>query len=292
MKLMGAAMEQLTLVLITGLSGAGKSQALQNFEDIGFYCIDNLPPGLLIKFVELCQQAKEKVSRTAVVCDLRGGEFFSALRETIEELRQMGLKFELLFLDASDEVMINRYKETRRRHPLAPRGSVLDGIRLERGLLADLRGMADRIIDTSAFSTADIREEIKAQYSEGAGEAQMSVSVTSFGFKYGMPPDVDMVMDVRFLPNPFYVPELKPLNGTDAPVRDFVLNNPVTGEFVKKYLDMLNFLLPHYRQEGKQHLAIAVGCTGGQHRSVALARKVADYLQGQGYVCTVKHRDL
>ncbi|MDR1070455.1 MAG: RNase adapter RapZ [Gracilibacteraceae bacterium] len=285
-------MEQFTLILLTGLSGAGKSRALQNFEDIGYYCIDNLPPGLLVKFIELCRQAEKKIRRAAVVCDLRGGEFFASMSETVDELRRMDLRLELLFLEASDEVMIHRYKETRRRHPLAPRGSVLDGIKLERGLLAELRGKADRIIDSSDFSLGDMREEIKTLYGQDGADTQMSLSVTSFGFKYGMPPDVDMVADVRFLPNPFYIPELKPLTGLEQPVRDFVLINPLTDEFLARYLELLHFLLPHYRQEGKQHLALAVGCTGGQHRSVALAEHIGDDLRGLGCFVTVKHRDI
>jgi UPF0042 nucleotide-binding protein len=284
--------EQFSLILLTGLSGAGKSHALQNFEDIGYYCIDNLPPGLLGKFIELCRQTEEKIRRAAVVCDLRGGEFFASMSETVDALRRMNLRLEFLFLEASDEAMIHRYKETRRRHPLAPRGSVLEGIKLERGLLAELRGKADRIIDTSDFSLADMREEIKTLYGQDGADTQMSVSVTSFGFKYGMPPDADMVADVRFLPNPFYVPELKPLTGLDEQVRDFVLTNPLTEEFIARYLELLRFLLPHYQREGKQHLALAVGCTGGQHRSVALAEYISHELRAAGRFVTVKHRDI
>ncbi|MDR1961126.1 MAG: RNase adapter RapZ [Gracilibacteraceae bacterium] len=285
-------MEQFALVLLTGLSGAGKSHALQNFEDIGYFCIDNLPPGLLVKFVELCRQAEGKTRRAAVVCDLRGREFFADMSETVDALRRMELRLELLFLEASDEVMIHRYKETRRRHPLAPSGSVLDGIQLERSLLAELRGKADRVIDTSDFSLGDMREEIRTLYGQGSAEAQMSVSVTSFGFKYGMPPDVDMVADVRFLPNPFYEAELKPLTGLDAPVREFVLGNPLTEAFLERYIELLHFLLPHYRREGKQHLALAVGCTGGQHRSVALAEHIGRDLREIGCFVTVKHREI
>lgn len=285
-------MENITLILLTGLSGAGKSRALRDFEDIGYYCVDNLPPGLLVKFLDLCRQTDKKISRIAVVCDLRGGEFFAAMSETVDMLRLLSLRFEFLFLEASDEAMIRRYKETRRRHPLAPRGGVLDGIKLERGLLSELRGKADRIIDTSDFSPADMREEIKKLYGQGVPETQMSVSLTSFGFKYGMPPDVDMVADVRFLPNPFYIAELKPLTGLDSPVRDFVLANPLTREFLTRYLDLLHFLLPHYRREGKQHLALAVGCTGGQHRSVALTEHIGADLAGLGCFVSLKHRDI
>jgi UPF0042 nucleotide-binding protein len=278
------------LVVITGLSGAGKSQALQNFEDSGYFCIDNLPPGLLVKFVELCRQSRDK-HRAAVVCDLRGGEFFADLYETVSQLRRLGLDFELVFLEASDEAMINRYKETRRRHPLSPEGSVLDGIRIEREKLVELRGMADLIIDTSGFSPAALRQELLRRFGQ-PHDPSMTVSVTSFGFKYGVPPDADNVIDVRFLPNPYYVDDLKILTGRDEPVRDFVLGSPTTTDFLERYLDLLHFTLPLYKSEGRQHLALAVGCTGGQHRSVALAEEIYRHLLASGYRGVLKHRDI
>jgi UPF0042 nucleotide-binding protein len=284
--------KNLSLVIITGLSGAGKTQALQSLEDMSFFCIDNLPPSLLQKFVELCFQSQGKISKAAVVCDLRGGEFFTSLNQALLDLQEAGVKYEILFLEASDEVLINRYKESRRRHPVSPRGHILEGIRSERKQLIELRGKAHKIIDTSDLKAAQLKDKVRELFGNAYDPARMSVSIISFGFKYGIPLDADNIVDVRFLPNPYYIEELKFLNGKDKKVRDHVLSSSIGREFLEKYFDMLEFVLPHYLREGKSHLVIGIGCTGGQHRSVAIAEKTAEFLRQQNFFCVVNHRDL
>jgi UPF0042 nucleotide-binding protein len=284
--------KKLNLVVITGLSGAGKTQALQSLEDMGFFCVDNLPPSLLEKFIELCSQSQGKINKAAVVCDLRGGEFFSSLNQALQDLTKSGFRYEILFLEASDEILVNRYKESRRRHPVSPQGNVLEGIRLEREQLTELRGSANKIIDTSDLTTAQLKSKIRELFGKDYDPARMSVSVVSFGFKYGIPLDADILMDVRFLPNPYYVEELKPYTGKDQKVRDYVLSNQITQEFMDRFLKMLEYVLPHYLNEGKSHLVIGIGCTGGQHRSVAIAEAIAEFLRKKDYFCTVSHRDI
>ncbi|NLO96678.1 MAG: RNase adapter RapZ [Peptococcaceae bacterium] len=284
--------KNLNLVIITGLSGAGKTQALQSLEDMGFFCVDNLPPSLLEKFVELCVQSQGKISKAAVVCDLRGGEFFSSLNQALLDLLKAGVRYEILFLEASDEVLIKRYKESRRRHPVSPQGHILEGIRLERKQLAELRGKAHKIIDTSDLKTVQLKNKIRELFGKANDPARMSILVISFGFKYGIPLDADNIIDVRFLPNPYYVEELKALNGKDKKVRDYVLSGPLVTEFLDKFFNMLEFILPHYLKEGKNHLVIGIGCTGGQHRSVVIAEKTAEFLRQHNYLCAVNHRDL
>jgi UPF0042 nucleotide-binding protein len=284
--------KNLNLVIITGLSGAGKTQALQSLEDMGFFCVDTLPPSLLEKFVELCFQSQGRISKAAVVCDLRGGEFFSSLNQALLDLTEAGFRYEILFLEASDEVLVNRYKESRRRHPVSPQGNILEGIRLEREHLIELRGKANKIIDTSDLKTAQMKDKIRELFGNAYDPNRMSISVISFGFKYGIPLDADNIIDVRFLPNPFYVEELKPLNGKDKKVRDYVLSNPIATEYLARLFHMLEFVLPYYLQEGKSHLVIAIGCTGGQHRSVAIAEKTAEFLRQKDFLCTVCHRDM
>ncbi|MCO1601569.1 RNase adapter RapZ [Desulfosporosinus nitroreducens] len=281
----------LELIVITGLSGAGRTQAMQSLEDQGFFCVDNLPPTFLVKFAELCAQSRGKVSKAAIVCDLRGGEFFSSLSEALNNLEKEGFRLEVLFLDASDETLIRRYKESRRRHPLSPQGRVLDGIQAERQQLEELRIRADNIIDTSNLSSQQLRSQVAELFCKAQGLGQMAVSVISFGFKYGMPMDADLVMDVRFLPNPFYVESLRPLTGEHELVRDYVFGNQMAQEFMEKYLNLLEFILPNYIREGKTHLVIGIGCTGGQHRSVAIAERVGSFLIERDYAITVKHRD-
>jgi UPF0042 nucleotide-binding protein len=279
------------LLVITGLSGAGKTQALQCLEDQGYFCIDNLPPAFIVKFVELCAQSQGKVSKAAIVCDLRGGEFFSSLAEALKDLEREGFRYEMLFLEASDEALIRRYKESRRRHPQSPQGRILDGINEERKLLAELRGQAHKIIDTSNLLSQQLRQQITDLYGEGRGPGQLAISVISFGFKYGVPLDADLLIDVRFLPNPFYVEELRPLTGEHPLVQNYVFNNPVAQEFMKRYLHLLEYILPYYVKEGKSHLVIGVGCTGGQHRSVAIAERIGLFLEEQHFIANVKHRD-
>ncbi|AHF11045.1 MULTISPECIES: RNase adapter RapZ [Dehalobacter] len=284
--------EALKLVIITGLSGAGKTQALQSMEDLGFFCVDNLPPSLIEKFVDLCAQSQGKIDKAAIVCDLRGGDFFSSLNQALEDLQEAGYQYEILFLEASDDVLVNRYKESRRRHPVSPKGNVLEGIHKERQYLADLRGDASKIIDSSDLTTVQMKEKIRNLFGKEYDPARMSVSVVSFGFKFGIPLDADTIIDVRFLPNPYYLKELKPLNGKDKEVRDYVLLNPTTADFIGRFFHMLEFILPLYLKEGKSHLVIGIGCTGGQHRSVAIAEKTAEFLQMNNYSCVINHRDI
>ncbi|OLN33888.1 RNase adapter RapZ [Desulfosporosinus metallidurans] len=282
---------ELELIVITGLSGAGRTQAMQSLEDQGFFCVDNLPPTFLVKFADLCAQSRGKVSKAAIVCDLRGGEFFSSLSEALSNLEKEGFHLQVLFLDASDETLIRRYKESRRRHPLSPQGRVLDGIQAERQQLEDLRIRADTIIDTSDLSSQQLRSQVAELFGKTQGLGQMAVSVISFGFKYGIPLDADLVMDVRFLPNPFYIQTLRPLTGEHTLVQDYVFGNTMAQEFMEKYLALLEFILPNYVKEGKTHLVIGIGCTGGQHRSVAIAERVGQFLTERQYAISVKHRD-
>lgn len=281
----------LELIVITGLSGAGRTQAMQSLEDQGFFCVDNLPPTFLVKFAELCAQSRGKVSKAAIFCDLRGGEFFSSLSEALNNLETEGFRLQVLFLDASDETLIRRYKESRRRHPLSPKGRVLNGIQAERQQLEELRIRADNIIDTTNLSSQQLRSQVAELFCKAQGLGQMAVSVISFGFKYGVPMDADLVMDVRFLPNPFYVEALRPLTGEHELVRDYVFGNQMAREFMEKYLDLLEYILPNYIKEGKTHLVIGIGCTGGQHRSVAIAERVGSFLLERDYSISVKHRD-
>ncbi|MDN5347523.1 MAG: RNase adapter protein RapZ [Clostridia bacterium] len=284
----------LRLVIITGLSGAGKTQALRCLEDLGFFCVDNLPPTLLPGFIELLRQPVEEgnqVKKAAVVMDIRGGRFFAGLDEALNYLDREKLGYEILFLEAADEVLVRRYKETRRRHPLSSEGRILEGIIEERERLQEFRGRASKIIDTSELTPRQLREEIIELFAAGA-ENQLAISIISFGYKYGIPLDADLVMDVRFLPNPHYIPSLRPFTGHDRCVEEFIMSSPLTHNFLDQFAGLLRFLLPHYTAEGKNHLVIAIGCTGGQHRSVTLANKLGSLLQEEGYRVTVKHRDV
>ncbi|MBX6376998.1 MAG: RNase adapter RapZ [Clostridia bacterium] len=279
------------MLVVTGLSGAGKSQALRALEDSGYFCVDNLPPALILKFAELC--AASDIRRVALVVDVRGGEFFDTAVEALEELEQAGFPYHILYLEASDEALVRRYKETRRRHPLAPEGSVLEGLRKERELLELLRGRAHRIIDTTELSPQDLRRVVAELFAGRSGEGpRLVVTILSFGFKHGLPLDADLVLDVRFLPNPHYVPSLRPRSGNEEAVRDYVLKWPVTARFLEKVIDLLDFLLPHYENEGKSQLTVAVGCTGGRHRSVVIANFLAEAVHARRYPCVVRHRDL
>jgi len=291
LEIKGTEKKDVELIVITGLSGAGRTQAMQSLEDQGFFCVDNLPPSFLVKFAELCAQSRGKVSKAAIVCDLRGGEFFSSLIEALSNLEKEGFHLQVLFLDASDETLIRRYKESRRRHPLSPHGRVLDGIEAERRQLEELRIRADNIIDTSYLSSQELRSQVAELFCKDQGLGQMAVSVISFGFKYGSPMDADLVMDVRFLPNPYYVESLRELTGEDTLVQEYVFGNLMAQEFMEKYLSLLEYILPNYVKEGKNHLVIGIGCTGGQHRSVAIAERVGQFLKERNYTISVKHRD-
>jgi UPF0042 nucleotide-binding protein len=282
--------DAIQIVLITGLSGAGKSHAINCFEDLGFFCVDNLPPALIPKFAELCLQSEGKISRVALVCDMRGGAFFNHLFEALQEMEGNEINYEILFLEASDEVLLSRFKETRRRHPLSNMG-LLEAIQAERLALSELRGKADRIIDTSSFSPRDLKEKIYEIYEPGQRERSMPVIIVSFGFKYGLPLDADLVFDVRFLPNPHYVEHLRPLTGEDPQVKEYLWRWMVTHKYMQKLQDLLEFSIPYYIREGKAQLVVALGCTGGKHRSVALAIELARLL-GSRYRVQVEHRDI
>lgn len=278
------------LVIVTGLSGAGKTQAIRCLEDLGFFCVDNLPPKLISKIAELCQQSGERVRRVALVIDVRGGLFFDTLSEELNNFQQQGINYEILFLEASDEVLVRRYKESRRQHPLGEEISVLEAIRTERERLRELRGKASIILDTTGMSARDLKENMTQLF--GKPEmARLSITLLSFGYKYGIPMDADLVFDVRFLLNPNYVEGLKHLTGLDQAVVDYVFGDSLTKRFMRRLYGMLRFLLPCYVQEGKSHLVIAIGCTGGQHRSVAVAERLARLLR-RGYDINLHHRDI
>ncbi|MFC4387074.1 RNase adapter RapZ [Gracilibacillus marinus] len=288
---MGTVKEETKLVIITGMSGAGKTVAVQSFEDLGYYCVDNLPPALLPKFLELMKDATNNIQKVALVMDLRGREFFESLFEALDKLGQENwLEEHILFLDASDQVLVSRYKETRRSHPLAHDGLPLEGIHAERTILDELRGRAQHFIDTSNLKPKELREKIVQRYGESEQEI-FSIHALSFGFKYGLPIDADLVFDVRFLPNPHYVEQLRPLTGINPDVASYVFKWSDTKVFLEKTLDLLQFMLPQYKREGKSQLVIAIGCTGGQHRSVAIAEHIAKHFQ-KNYVTHVSHRDI
>ncbi|GLX71302.1 RNase adapter RapZ [Paenibacillus glycanilyticus] len=280
------------LVIITGMSGAGKTIAVQSLEDLGFFCVDNLPPVLIPKFAELIEQSNGKIGKVALVIDLRGREFFTALSESLNFIKEhYTISCEILFLDATDEVLVQRYKESRRRHPLAPEGMPLEGIRLERRMLEDLKGSASQVIDTSTIKPALLKERIISRFTNLESNS-LSVNVTSFGFKYGIPIDADLIYDVRFLPNPHYVEHLRPNTGQNPEVYDYVMKWPETQAFLTKLLDMLQFLLPLYHKEGKSQVVIGIGCTGGKHRSVAIAEYLGRMLGSSDTErVRVSHRD-
>ncbi|MBO9129925.1 RNase adapter RapZ [Bacillus sp. 165] len=279
------------MVIITGMSGAGKTVALQSFEDLGYFCVDNLPPALLPKFVELMSESATQMDKVALGIDLRGGEFFDHLFESLDDLTERTWVIpHILFLDAKDAALVARYKETRRSHPLSPAESPLKGIELERKLLGDMKARANIVMDTSDFKPKELREKIIEQFST-EDQQSFRVNVMSFGFKYGIPIDADLVFDVRFLPNPFYIPHMKPLTGLDEEVSSYVLKFSETRKFLEKLTDLIAFMLPHYKREGKSQLVIAIGCTGGQHRSVTLTEYIGKHFQHQ-FKTYVTHRDI
>lgn len=280
------------LIIITGMSGAGKTTVVQSLEDLGFFCIDNLPPILIPKFAELIEQSNGKIAKVALVIDLRGREFFTSLNESLQYLKEnYTLDYEILFLDANDDTLVRRYKETRRRHPLAQEGLVLEGIHAERKMLEDLKGQATQIIDTSNLRLSDLKQKITSQFTK-IREHSIYINVVSFGYKYGVPIDADLLFDVRFLPNPYYVEELRKLSGQDPKVYDYVMKWPETKTFLTKLLDMLQYLIPNYRKEGKSQVVIGIGCTGGMHRSVAIAEYLGNMLgNGETEIVRVTHRD-
>ncbi|MCI8651127.1 MAG: RNase adapter RapZ [Oscillospiraceae bacterium] len=280
-------------IVISGLSGAGKSRAASFMEDIGYFVVDNMPAALIPKFAELCMAGQGQYDRVAIVCDIRGGQTFDGLFSALADLEKMGCDHKILYVEASPETIIKRYKETRRRHPLAKDNRSLDeAVRLERTILAPVRSRAEYVVDTTAFSTAKLRGEILRIFGDGGPQQAMSVSVISFGFKYGIPIEADLVFDVRFLPNPFYIAELRHQTGIDKPVYDFVFGYQQSKDFMTYLERLIGFLLPQYVEEGKAALVIAIGCTGGQHRSVAVTRALADFIRQKGYNATENHRDM
>lgn len=278
--------------IVTGMSGAGKSSVVHILEDIGFYCIDNLPPKLISNFQLLCQSSNIQMDKVAFVVDARSGEPIRELTGEIESLKSSGQDIHVLFLEASDETIIKRYKETRRKHPHSYEGMLLDSITKERELLSEIREQADYIIDTSSLLPRQLREQVLALFSGTIKYENININVVSFGFKRGIPLDADLVFDVRFLPNPFYVPGLKELDGTDEPVSDYVLSGNLSETFLAKLYDMIEFLIPQYISEGKNRLVIAIGCTGGKHRSVTVAENLGSFLKEHGYFTITKHRDI
>ncbi|MDO9354887.1 MAG: RNase adapter RapZ [Solirubrobacteraceae bacterium] len=281
-------------VVITGYSGAGKSTAIDVFEDQGYFCVDNLPPEMIAQLVELFRHPGSKVERAAVVCDVRGGSYFEALNSVLTNLREHGTVHRVVFLRAEDEVLITRYKETRRRHPLAPHGSVADGIALERKVLGPVEALAETVIDSGGLTVHELRRRIVSELLPREATERMSVTFESFGFKRGTVRDADLVFDVRFLPNPHWDPSLRPKNGRDNPeVLAYIAADGQLGEFYDRLLPLLDFLLPLYTAEGKAHVTIGIGCTGGRHRSVAIAEQLSTrYGAGDQYWAEARHRDL
>jgi len=280
-------------IVISGLSGAGKSQVASFMEDIGYFVVDNMPAPLIPKFAELCMAGQAKYDRVSIVSDIRGGQTFDGLFAALSDLEEMGCDYKILYVEASPETIIKRYKETRRLHPLARDGRSLDeAVHRERTILEPVRDRAEYIVDTTALSTAKLRGEVLRLFGSGGPQQAMSVSVISFGFKYGIPIEADLVFDVRFLPNPYYIAELRHQTGLDKPVYDFIFGYQQTKDFMTYLERLIAFLLPQYVEEGKAALVIGVGCTGGQHRSVAVTRALADFIRQKGYDAVENHRDM
>lgn len=282
-------------VIITGMSGAGKTSALHVLEDIGYYCVDNIPASLLPTLYNLCSTSSDdSMKRVAVVVDVRGNENYKMMNSQIEEFKNSNKNVKVLFFDAKTDILIVRYKETRRKHPLAERlkdGSVSEAVELEKALLLPIKNLADYMIDTTYMSNKQLRERVMSMFMDDTSQS-LTLTFMSFGFKYGIPLEADLIMDVRCLPNPFYIPELKPLTGLDQVVRDYVLSSNETKEFIKRSLDLLDFSVPLYLKEGKSELVVGIGCTGGKHRSVTIARQFDEHFRKLGYKCVIQHRDV
>ncbi len=285
-------MKKLKIIIITGLSGSGKSTAISAFEDAGFYCVDNMPVALLPKFLELPIESDSEIAGLAFVMDLREKSFLSRYSLVFDSLKKKGYQFKILFLEAGEETLLKRYSQTRRHHPLSQDKSLLEGIRIEQEQLKDLKITADKIIDTSRYNVHNLKSIINYIAQESKNFAPMKINLLSFGFKYGTPHDASLIMDVRFLANPYFVPELKALNGKSPDIKNYVLNNDETRRFLKKYLDLLDYLIPLYEKEGKSYLTIAVGCTGGRHRSVSIAEVIFEHIKKPGSQIIITHRDI
>lgn len=280
-------------VIVTGMSGGGKKTALRMLEDVGFYCVDNLPVELIEKFVELLAAPGGEVTKVALGVDVRANQGFEKVPDILKKLKEAGYPLEIFYMEASDQTLIKRYKESRRMHPLSPDGRVEEGIKKEREILVSIKEQADYIMDSSQLLTRDLKEEIDKIFVNGEDYKSLMVNVVSFGFKHGIPQDADLVFDVRFLPNPYYIEELKHMSGCDAPVHDYVMSFDEAHEFLDKLEDMINFLIPKYIKEGKYQLVIGIGCTGGKHRSVTLANELFERLKGnKGYGIKLTHRDI
>jgi UPF0042 nucleotide-binding protein len=285
-------MKQLRVVIITGLSGSGKSTALRALEDIGFFCVDNLPVALLPKFLSIQSDPAKEIARVAMVMDLREKGFLEKYKRIFIRLREKGYRIEVLFFDATDEAILHRFSETRRSHPLSPRGSLMEGISLEREKLASLKEMADKVFDTTSCNVHQLKDVVQRYFLGESPGKRLVIHVTSFGYRYGLPTDADMVLDVRFLPNPHFVEELRPLNGHDSMVRDYLLESQDGRIFIGKLFDLMAFLIPLYEKEGKSRFNIALGCTGGHHRSVVMANHLGAFLADKGYFVNITHRDI
>jgi UPF0042 nucleotide-binding protein len=284
-------LKDIRLVVLSGPSGSGKSTAIKALEDVGYFCVDNLPVSLLPKFMELLEQSRE-IARVAVVVDVRGREFLKGFSRVFSGLKEAGYNAELLYLDATDEVIARRFSETRRRHPVAGQESPLEGVAIERELLKEVRSLADEVVDTTCFNVHQLREVVKQYYTGPVTRERMTLNLISFGFRYGLPIDADIVMDIRFLPNPYFIESLKGLDGTDESVVDFVLACQETKEFLARFKDFLSYLIPLYWKEDKSYLTIAVGCTGGRHRSVVVADLLTDELTSDVVAVRRRHRDI
>ena len=285
-------MKNLRVVIITGLSGSGKSTALRALEDIGFFCVDNLPVVLLPKFLDITTLSSPEIDRVAMVMDLRERSFLDKYQRIFTRLKDKGYKIDILFLESSDDSLLHRFSETRRIHPLSEKGPIMEGILLEREKLLSLKQMADKIIDTTSLNVHQLKDIVQKHFLPSSGYNKMVVNVTSFGYRYGLPADADLVFDVRFLPNPYFVENLKNFDGNHAAVKDYVLKNKESEEFLKKILDLMALLIPLYEKEGKARLNVALGCTGGKHRSVVMANELSSYFSAMKYMVNLNHRDI
>jgi RNase adapter protein RapZ len=285
-------MKNLHVVIITGLSGSGKSTALRALEDISFFCVDNLPVVLLPKFLEITKLSSPKIEKVAMVMDLRERSFLEKYQRIFARLKDKGFKIEIIFLEAGDESLLHRFSETRRSHPLSERGTIMEGISLEKEKLLSLKMMADKVIDTTSINVHQLKDTVQQYFLPASGYKKMIINVTSFGYRYGLPADADLVFDVRFLPNPYFIEKLKNCDGHSDAVKDYVLNNKESKEFLKKILDLIALLIPLYDKEGKVRLNIALGCTGGKHRSVVMANELSSHLSAKKYIINLNHRDI
>lgn len=279
-------------LVVTGMSGGGKTQVTHMLEDLGYYCVDNMPPTLIEPFAEICQNSKSGIEKAAIVVDIRGGELFPEITESLTQLEEKNFPYQIVFIDAANETLIKRYKESRRKHPLAKSGRTIDGIKRERKMLEDLKKRADYLIETSDMPIRRLKTKIVRTFGEQSDEQHFEINIVSFGFKFGIPADCDLVFDVRFLPNPFYEEKLRDKTGLDQAVYTYVMKKQETKVFFMKLVDMVNFLIPQYVEEGRPNLVIGIGCTGGHHRSVTLARALSDRLDKAKYNVVVSHRDI